>query len=136
MIVVVNKSNENKISLGKASLIAGIGLLTMVFAAPVVEFYFNSFRLEWGFGLLIFGVYLLLLGYLVFRASYIPKIYGILLLLAGFGYVINTLGSFWFPDVDTEFLTITSFGEIAFMFWLLIKGAKIEDREEPGQISH
>lgn len=94
-----------------------------------IEFYINSFRLEWEFGLLIFGFYLCLLGYLVFRAEYIPKIFGILLLVAGFGYIINTLSSYLFPNINTEFLMITFFGELIFMFWLLIKGSKIRSLE-------
>ncbi|MCL5130535.1 DUF4386 domain-containing protein [Algibacter sp. L4_22] len=92
-----------------------------------VEFYMNSFRLEWEFALLIFGIYLCLLGYLVFRAEYVPKIFGILLLVAGLGYVINTLGVFLFPNVNTEFLMITFFGELVFMLWLLFKGSRIRD---------
>lgn len=92
-----------------------------------VEFYISSFRLEWNFGLLIFGIYLCFLGYLVFRAEYVPKIFGILLLVAGFGYTINTLSIFLFPNINTDFLMITYFGEIVFMFWLLIKGTKIRD---------
>ena len=94
-----------------------------------IEFYISSFQLEWQFGLLIFGIYLCLLGYLVFRAEYIPKIFGILLLVAGFGYVINTLSLFLIPSANTEFLMITFFGELVFMFWLLIKGSKIRGLE-------
>lgn len=92
-----------------------------------IEFYLNSFKMEWEFGLLLFGIYLLLLGYLVFKAVYIPKIFGILLLLAGIGYVVNTVCIFLFPTVNTEFLMITFFGEIIFMFWLLIKGSKLRN---------
>lgn len=91
-----------------------------------IEFYINSFRLEWEFGLLIFGIYLILLGYLVFKAEYIPKIFGILLIIAGIGYIVNTLSSFLLPEINTEFLTVTFFGELIFMFWLLIKGSKIK----------
>lgn len=90
-----------------------------------VEFYINSFRLEWEFALLIFGIYLCLLGYLVFRAEYVPKIFGILLLVAGLGYVINSLGVFLFPSLNTDFLMFTFFGELVFMFWLLFKGSRI-----------
>ncbi|MGC1632958.1 MAG: DUF4386 domain-containing protein [Gelidibacter sp.] len=92
-----------------------------------IEFYINSFQMEWKFGLLLFGIYLLLLGYLVCKAVYIPKIFGILLLLAGIGYVINTLCIFLFPSVNTEFLMITFFGEIIFMLWLLIKGSRLNN---------
>ena len=91
-----------------------------------ISFYISSFHLEWSFGLIIFGIYLILLGYLVFNAEYVPKIFGILLMIAGFGYLINTLGLFLFPNINTGFLMITFFGEIIFMIWLLIKGSKIK----------
>ena len=92
-----------------------------------ITFYINSFHIEWSFGLIIFGIYLSLLGYLVFIAEYVPKIFGILLMIAGFGYLINTLGLFLFPNINTEFLLITFFGELIFMIWLLIKGSKIKN---------
>lgn len=91
-----------------------------------VLFYIDSFRLEWEFGLLIFGIYLCVLGSLVFKADYVPKIFGLLLLIAGLGYVISTVRLFFFPNVNMGFLMITFFGEIAFMFWLLIKGSRIK----------
>lgn len=95
-----------------------------------VKFYINSFQLEWTFGLMIFGIYLILLGYLVFKAEYIPKIFGFLLIIAGLGYSINTLSLFLFPGINTDFLMITFFGELIFMLWLLIKGSKIKLQEE------
>lgn len=43
----------------------------------------TTFRSHWYFGLLFFGIHLALLGYLVFRSNYIPKIMGVLLIIAG-----------------------------------------------------
>lgn len=95
--------------------------------AESVQFYVDAFRLEWSFGLVIFGLYLVLLGYLVLKASYVPKIFGILLLIAGFGYVIHTLGAFFSPETNLDMLFFTFFGELVFMFWLLIKGRKLKE---------
>ena len=39
----------------------------------------NSFRYAWTLGLVPFGVHLVLLGYLIYRSGYIPRIVGILL---------------------------------------------------------
>ena len=39
-----------------------------------VMVHLTSFDLQWRFGLVFFGIYLCLLGYLVFRAQYVPKI--------------------------------------------------------------
>ena len=78
--------------------------------------------------LVLFGLYLGVLGVLVYRAGYIPKVMGILLLISGAGYVIDSLRGWLFPSVDLGFLMITFFGEIIFMFWLLIRGGKLEER--------
>ncbi|WP_420602331.1 DUF4386 domain-containing protein [Flagellimonas sp.] len=94
--------------------------------AESVQFHIDSFRLEWSFGLIIFGIYLVLLGYLVLKAQYVPKIFGILLLIAGLGYVVHTLGAFFAPTMDLGFLFFTFFGELVFMVWLLVKGRKLQ----------
>jgi len=68
-----------------------------------------------------------MLGYLVFKASYVPKIMSIFLIVSGLGYLSDTIGFFFFPEVDRSFLMITFFGELIFMLWLLIKGWKIQE---------
>ncbi|WP_339666151.1 DUF4386 domain-containing protein [Maribacter arcticus] len=90
-----------------------------------VVFFINSFKLEWSFGLIIFGSYLLLLGYLIYRSAYVPKVIGVLVLLAGLGYVVHTLGIFFSPETNLDLLFITFFGELIFMVWLLVRGSKI-----------
>lgn len=92
----------------------------------LITLFINSFRSGWTFALLIFAVYLFLLGYLVFKASYIPKIMGILLFISAAGYLTDSLSLFFFPHVDTSFLFITYFGELIFMGWLLVKGSRIK----------
>lgn len=92
----------------------------------LILFYIRSFNLEWRFGLVFFGIYLLLLGCLVFRSSYVPKIISVFLMLAGAGYLADNLKYFFWPGVNTGFLWFTFFGELIFMAWLLIKGARIK----------
>ncbi|WP_460534292.1 DUF4386 domain-containing protein [Chitinimonas naiadis] len=82
-----------------------------------------------GIGLLFFGVACLVRGYLVFRATYLPNILGILLALAGLSYLINsfalllapTLASALFPAI----LLPAFVGELAFSLWLIIKGVHL-----------
>lgn len=84
---------------------------------------------EWAFGFVFFGMHLGLLGYLVLKSVYVPKILGILLILAGVGYLIEyNLKPLLFPDYNTGYLMITFFGELAFMVWLLIRGWKIQEQ--------
>ncbi len=90
-----------------------------------VLFHLRSFNLHWRFGLVFFGIYLLLLAYLAFKAPYVPKIVGAFLAIAALGYLIDDLKYFFYPNFDTGFLWFTFFGELTFMFWLLIKGSRI-----------
>ena len=87
----------------------------------------NTFRTQWHFGLLFFGIHLGLLGYLVFRSKYIPKILGVLLIIAGLGYVLTTLKPYLFPTVNLDFAEYTFYGELIFMLWLVIMGARIKE---------
>ena len=45
----------------------------------------NSYRYDWSMSLIIFGIHLGLLGCLIYRSGYIPKIIGILLVIDGWG---------------------------------------------------
>ena len=92
-----------------------------------VKLSLNEFRYGWSIAFFFFCIHLGLLGYLVFKSGYIPKIMGILLAIAGLGYLIDTLRPFLFPDYNLDFIMITFFGELIFMLWLLIKGWKIRE---------
>ena len=87
----------------------------------------NSFQYEWGMSLALFGIHLGLLGYLVYRSGYIPSILGSLLVIAGSGWVIHSLGPYIYPNVNFEFLTITFCGELVFTLWLLLRGWQIQE---------
>ncbi len=93
--------------------------------AETAVFYISSFQEEWGISFVFFGIYLIALGLLAYFASYVPKIMGVLLIIAGLGYFINSLQPYFFPTVDTSLLMITFFGELVFMVWLLVKGRQI-----------
>jgi hypothetical protein len=95
-----------------------------------VMFYVSQF----GYGLFIaqifFGLWLFPLGYLVIESRYIPRILGILLIIAGFGYVIDSFGKFLFPNYNPTIAIFTFVGEVTFLPWLLIKGAKMPKIKE------
>lgn len=90
----------------------------------------NAFKNGWYFGIVFFGIHLILLGYLVLKSIYIPKIMGILLIIAGLGYLTNAVKPFLFPNVNLDFAKFTFYGELIFMLWLIIKGSMIQ---EPNQ---
>jgi hypothetical protein len=87
----------------------------------------NSFRYDWSMSLVIFGIHLGLLGCLIYRSGYIPRIIGILLAINGLGWVIDSLRPYLYPNAHLGFIFVTFFGELIFMLWLLIRGWKIQE---------
>jgi hypothetical protein len=92
-----------------------------------VMLFIHAFRSNWYFGLIFFGIHLGLLGYLVIRSKYIPNILGAFLIIAGLGYLLTNLKPFLFPNVNLDFAEYTFYGELIFMFWLLIRGPRIQE---------
>jgi len=84
----------------------------------------NAFNFIWQRGLLVFGFHLLLLGILVFRSTFIPKWVGVLLAISGMGYIIDGFGTYWGYSYNIALYTFI--GELILMFWLVIKGRKIQ----------
>ena len=96
-----------------------------------IEILIRGFRYEWSLGLVLFGVHLALLGYLCFRAGYIPRYIGVLLAIAGLGYVVMYLGPYLYPEVELGWLFATFFGELVFMLWLLLRGWRLPGGSRP-----
>ena len=90
--------------------------------------YFIDLRKYGTFIVQFFSFWLLLLGYLVFKSGYLPRILGILLMLAGLCYTVSAVLFFLFPSFDTTILGLFAFiGESLFYLWLLIKGVNVEE---------
>ncbi len=93
----------------------------------------ESFQYAWQIGLIFFGVHLLVLGYVVMKSSYVPKVLGILLLVAGFAYTLDGFAHFLlsnYANYKNLFLLLVApsaiIGELSLCFWLLIKGGKVQ----------
>jgi hypothetical protein len=105
----------------------------------------NEFMLlVWG---LFFALHLLLLGYLVYRSGFLPRILGILLVVASLGYFAESYGTILSPGAsDLLGIVVVALavpGELAFALWLLIKGVNEEkwnqralDAERPAAMEY
>lgn len=76
------------------------------------------------------GLWLLPLGYLVFKSGFLPRILGILLMIGCFGYVIDAVLFFLFASSAATLSLFAFIGELLFALWLLIKGVNIEQWEK------
>lgn len=86
--------------------------------------------------LVFFGCYCLLLGVLVLRSRFLPRILGVLLLIAGLGWLVGNLGPFVVPQlagVSGMLLPVSGLCETLFCLWLLLMGVnEAKWREQAG----
>lgn len=73
--------------------------------------------------------HVLILGYLIYQSGYFPRVLGILFMLAGVGYLVDTTGLLLVSGYETTpgpIAVVIAVAEVAFPLWLLIKGVKID----------
>jgi hypothetical protein len=78
--------------------------------------------------LTFFGPYCLLIGYLIFRSAFLPRILGELMALAGVGWLI-----FLSPLASPLFTYLKILGfvaEASLMLWLIVKGVNVKGWNE------
>jgi len=79
---------------------------------------------------MFWGLWLIPLGQLIKKSGFIPRIFGILIFIAGIAYIIDSFISLLFPMysafVNQPTLLLVAIGEISIMLWFLIKGVKTQ----------
>jgi hypothetical protein len=82
-----------------------------------------------GIYMIFFGSYNLLIGYLIFRSKFLPRILGVFMMLAGLIYQIFL----WPPlahRLSHYILAFGALGELSLVFWLLIFGVNAQRWKE------
>ena len=84
-------------------------------------------------GIAFLIIHVFALGYLIFKAGYIPRLIGVLFILAGFGYLVDSVGILLLPAYETTpalAAMVIAIAELAFPIWLLVKGVNRERFQE------
>ncbi len=84
----------------------------------------------------LWGLWLLPFGFLIYRSGFIPRILGVLLIVACFAYLAISVTSLLFPVYEriVHKLMVFGVGELLIILWLLIKGVKVQaPREHPSR---
>jgi len=125
-------------------LISGADYLTVIGAEQLqaqVLFFLEAHGIGYSIALIFFGMNCLVFGYLVFKSGYFPRVLGILLLIAGAGYLTDGFAKVLLPDYAAyeELLGLVVFlpaiiGELAMCVWLLVKGVNVPAQEAPSGI--
>ena len=77
----------------------------------------------------MFGLHLVVLGWLVARSHYMPRWLGWLLMADGAAWVVNDVGFYVLPNASFGYLSVLFAGELVLMVWLLGWGWRLK---EPG----
>jgi Domain of unknown function (DUF4386) len=89
--------------------------------------FINSYKTGSTIAQIPFGVWLIPLGYLVFKSGFLPKILGILLIVDCFGLLIYVCQRFLLPGyvvISYPCLVVSFIAEVSLTLWLLIKGVR------------
>jgi Domain of unknown function (DUF4386) len=80
----------------------------------------GAFQSGWDLALIVFGLHLFVLGILVFHSGKTGlKVLGILVSVAGLGYLIDGVGKVLVPNYSLTIAMYTFVGEPLLMVWLL-----------------
>lgn len=95
----------------------------------LVLLFLNSYSvtsLIWG---IFFSLHLLVIGLLIIKSTFFPKVLGILFLFAAFGYFVDSVGYIILPQFEAVYNMIvmsTIPAELSFALWLTIKGLNVD----------
>jgi hypothetical protein len=100
--------------------------------------FLNVYQYGFNVSYVFFGLHILGLGYLIWKSDYVPRVLGILLIIAALGYQIDSFASLLSPSYannDTLFVVFVAVpaivSELALTLWLLIRGVKVESAGKP-----
>lgn len=87
---------------------------------------------------IFWGLWLFPFGMLVIRSGFIPRVFGVLLMIAGVAYVASSFATLvlprYAPLVEKVAMPLY-FGELPIIFWLLIWGAKTRPTDAPAAVA-
>ena len=113
-------------------LVTGTGYVTAFGAEQsqaLVSLFLDAHHYGFTIGIAFLTIHVFVLGYLILKSGYFPSVLGVLFLLAGVGYLVDSLALLLSTSYDTTpiFIAIPiALAEIVFPLWLLIKGVNTE----------
>jgi hypothetical protein len=105
-------------------LLSSLGGYATLLGAPGLGFSpqnaYAQFDAQWSLALAVFGVHLVLLGALVLKSKEFHFVLGVLVIVAGLGYAVDSLMRLVIPQVVMTVSTFTFVGEALLIVWLPI----------------
>jgi hypothetical protein len=128
-IMMLNELNHVAVLL----ILSGADYLTPFTASQLqalVLFFHDLHQYGLNIDKVFWGLWLLPMGYLVFKSVFLPRILGILLIIGGVGWLTEFFAALLLPNDGVQIGMFTAWGEVLFPLWLLIKGVNAEKWEK------
>jgi hypothetical protein len=109
-------------------LLSGAGYLSAFNTEQLqglVTLFLEAHSIGFTIGIAFLTLHVFILGYLILKSGYFPKVLGILFIAAGVGYLVDSFALLLFRGYETTptvIAIVIAVSEIAFPLWLLIKG--------------
>jgi hypothetical protein len=108
----------------------GAALASLEDAPALIYLATRLFATGFGFSLLLFAGFCVLIGVLIVRSRLLPRVIGAMMIVAGICYVVNTLAlivspGFW-ELINPMILLPILLAELPLALWLLLKGIAVE----------
>ena len=84
-------------------------------------------------GMVLFGSYNILIGYLIFGSTFLPRILGVLLAISGFCYQIGNFATFLSPAFAAHlfpYILVPGASELLLALWLVVVGVNVQRWKE------
>lgn len=95
---------------------------------------------SFGFALLFFSGFCTLTGALIVRSRFVPRVIGLMMIVAGGCYAANTMLMLLAPEqwrlVSPQILAPCLIAELSLAIWLLVRGASVVSEGESATIRH
>lgn len=95
----------------------------------------GAFEKTWQAGLLLFGASLVVAGWLTVRCTWLPSWLGVLVIIAGAGYGLDSIVATLFSDPAIEVSAITFIGEVLLAVWLVMRWQQSRRQSFPAATS-
>ena len=136
-IMFINVLNE----IAAQTLVSGADFLS-VFEKPQLDALAYLFLRLHGQGVTVasifWGLWLFPFGLLVIRSGFIPRVFGVLLIIAGVGYLVSSFTTLVLPryaELVSKIALPLQFAEVPIIFWLLIWGARRRPTDVPASVA-
>jgi len=90
----------------------------------------DAFNDIWFAGLILFGAHLVLIGHLAYVSGSVPRALGVLLVIAGLGYVYDSVVTVLSDGSPFLVSALTFLGELLLAVWLVVRGGRSSPRQD------